>query len=77
MPPLAPRPFSQIARRHLRQCAGTYFGYTAFISPAPWYRQRRRRSKFRPNKTLARHVCMWRAFKARARARRPQYVEAA
>jgi hypothetical protein len=43
MQPLAPRPFCQRARRHWRLFAGTWFGYTAFLSGAPWYRTRRRR----------------------------------
>lgn len=43
MLPLAPRPFQQRARRHYRLFAGTWFGYAAFLTGAPWYRTMRRR----------------------------------
>lgn len=44
MPPLAPRPFSQMARRDVRLYGNTLQGLRGALSAAPWYRRMRRRS---------------------------------
>ena len=75
MPPLAPRPFQQRARRHWRMHAGTWFGYTAFINAVPWYRVQRRRTRLSPNRVVMRHSCEWRNWKKRVLDRRPVICE--
>ena len=65
--PVAPRPFSQLARRHWRMHAGTYFGYTAFITATPWYSQRRRYCAFAASPLLLVAAGQRRAGRARLR----------
>lgn len=43
MPPLAPRPFLQLARRCWSLRIDVPRGYFPVLSGAPWYRRRRRR----------------------------------
>lgn len=52
MPPLAPRPFTQAARRHYRMFHDAGLGFRPFLDGAPWYRQKRRsRPVFTPSYT--------------------------
>lgn len=48
---LAPRPFSQLARRHYRLFGGICAGYNAFLVGKPYYHAHRRR----PARRSARH----------------------
>jgi hypothetical protein len=75
MPPLAPRPFSQLARRDHRLYGLALRGYSIALGAAPWYRSgRRRRSAFRRNHTALRHFCEWRNFVKRVRDLRPACI---
>jgi len=70
---LAPRPFSQLARRSFRLGLDVRRGYVAFALAAPYYHQRRRRPALRISKTAMRHSCEWRAWRKRVLDRRPGF----
>lgn len=52
MPPLAPRPFSQMARRDVRLYGNTLQGLRGAVAAVPWYRRQGRRP--RPNRAARR-----------------------
>jgi hypothetical protein len=56
MPPLAPRPFTQLVRRSWRLRIEIPRGYAGSIDAVPWYRRMRRR----PAALVVRR-CQWRA----------------
>ena len=79
MPPLAPRPFRQLAVRCYRLGLAAPKGYMGGLNAGnlPWYERPRRRPVITPTRTLARHVCESRAWKARMRSLRPRLVRCA
>jgi len=56
MPPLAPRPFVQLARRCLSLRLTLPRGYAGAIDGAPWYWRQRRRRGFHLDRAKARQL---------------------
>ena len=56
MPPLTPRPFSQLARREHRLGLVVPHGLMPFLYGAPWYRRQRRRPAVTMSRSRFREV---------------------